>query len=601
MFFKIPYLSFLIIVENRFAEIIIMHKILFFSFFGFLPFWSKANNDTLNSPISVNPFDIIIDEIMADPSPSNGLPEVEWIELRNVSNDSINLNGWRLSKSTGKSGPISNCILAPDSFLIICSTGSLTSLNYLTNIKSVTSFPTLTNTSDIISLLSLEGKTIHTVAYNDSWYQNELKKQGGWSLEMIDINNPCSGASNWSASISPIGATPGKLNSIDAMNIDDILPRLLRASPTDSTHITLEFNEPLDSLEASSSSHYSVSDGIGVAINAVPIPPLFQFVQIEIANPLQKDKIYQVTVNGVKDCVANEINQYNSVRVARFEAPDSFDIVINEVLFNPTSSSIDYVELYNRSNRVINLKNIFIANLNSQSVIDNITSISTKDLLFFPKDYVVICENSFIVKREYLSENPESIYSLTSMPSFNDDEGNVILLNQQGKIIDQLYYKDDWHFPLLNDIEGVSLERINFNAPTQDENNWHSASASIGYGTPAYKNSQQIEYDISNATINISPVLCTPNNDGKDDNVSINYTFAEQGNMASIVIFDASGRKIKTLQQSLLCGTSGTIMWNGLDEKNKIPADGVYIIYIESINLKGKVQRFKIVVVIKNK
>ena len=52
------------------------------------------------------PFNLVIDEIMADPTTAVGLPDVEWIEIRNVSPFKINLMGWRLCRSIGRCGPM---------------------------------------------------------------------------------------------------------------------------------------------------------------------------------------------------------------------------------------------------------------------------------------------------------------------------------------------------------------------------------------------------------------------------------------------------------------------------------------------------------------
>jgi len=552
----------------------------------------------VDTALPIQPYDVIIDEIMADPSPSVGLPEYEWIELRNVSNHDVNLMGFRIAKASGKSGPIPLYILQPDSSILICSSGSLATLSNIATTKSITSFPSLSNTGDLIYLLSPEGKTIHAVEYSDSWYQNELKKQGGWSLEMIDLNTPCLGSENWTASTSPIGGSPGKINSVDALNPDEILPKLLRAFAIDSTHVCLKFNEPLDSITASNPLQYSISDGIGRAINATPIPPLFNQINLTLPNPILKNKIYVIKAEGIKDCVGNEIGMSNSVRIGLTEQADSFDVVVNEVLFNPKSDGVDYVELYNRSNKIINLKNMFIANLNALNEIDNICQITTEDILFFPKDYFVFTENGAVIKRGYLTKNPEGIFQLIALPSFNDDEGNVLVLNEQGKILDHLKYNDDWHFKLIENTEGISLERINYNQKTQDENNWHSASASVGYGTPGYKNSQSITEENLHQEISIQPEMISPNNDGIDDVAAIQYAFSEPGNVASIIIFDASGRKIKTLLRSVICGTSGSFMWDGLDDQNKKNPSGMYVVYVEVFNLKGVVRKFKKVVVV---
>jgi gliding motility-associated-like protein len=153
---------------------------------------------------------------------------------------------------------------------------------------------------------------------------------------------------------------------------------------------------------------------------------------------------------------------------------------------------------------------------------------------------------------------------------------------------------------LIENREGISLERINYNQKTQDENNWHSAASSSGYGTPGYKNSQNISGEYLNLEVKILPEMITPNNDGKDDIASIQYSFSEPGNVATIIIFDASGRKIKTLQRSVICGISGSFMWNGLDDQNKKLPSGMYVVYVEVFNLKGVVRKFKKVVVVVN-
>ena len=45
---------------------------------------------------TASPYSVVIDEIMADPSPVVGLPNTEFIELKNVSAQAFNLNGWHI-------------------------------------------------------------------------------------------------------------------------------------------------------------------------------------------------------------------------------------------------------------------------------------------------------------------------------------------------------------------------------------------------------------------------------------------------------------------------------------------------------------------------
>ena len=576
-------------------------KLILTTVFMMIIFSANAFNtsDSLIPSFLVNRNELIIDEIMADPTPSVGLPNCEWIELRNVSLNEINLQNWRIGKSSSISGSMRSFVLKPDSSVIICSTGSVTDMNTYGSVISVPSFPSLSNAGDMITLIAPDGRTIHAVDYSDEWYQSDFKKQGGWSLEMMDLNNPCSGFDNWTASNATSGGTPGQMNSVDAFNRDITYPKLLRTFAIDSTHLTLYFNEPLDSAEASNISHYSINEGIEHPLSAKPLPPLFDKISLELSTPLIRNKTYNISVNGVVDCVLNEIGSYNHSQTGLFEHTDSLDVVVNEVLFNPKDDGVDFVEFYNRSLDILNLKNLYIANLNSLGNIDNITPICNQDYLLFPEDYIILTESPSIVKRQYLVKQPDNIIKINSLPSMNDDEGHVILMNEQGKIIDKVDYKDDWHFKLIDNAEGVSLERINANTKSNDEHNWHSASSSVGYGTPTYKNSQTYADGTDDGMIIIEPKVISPNNDGIDDIAAIKYSFEEPGYVANISLFDVNGRLVKQIQRQALCGRSGQFMWAGLNEQNQKLSNGIYIFYTEVFNLKGKVRKFKNTIVVK--
>jgi hypothetical protein len=319
---------------------------------------------------------------------------------------------------------------------VICSGSSLALLKRYTAAIGITNFPSLNNTGDLLYVLSPDNKTIHAVEYSDDYYQNELKKQGGWSLEMMDINSPCLSAENWTASESTQGASPGNINSVDAINVDDVSPKLLRAYATDSMHIRLIFNEPLDSTIASNPFCYELDENIGKPYLVSVEAPLFNRVNLLLNHPLKRNKTYSISISGIVDCIQNQIATYNHSNVGLDEYADSLDLVVNEILFNPKPYGYDYVELYNRSNKIINLKNIYLANLNSQNTIDNITPIVSEDYLIFPNAYIVVTENPKQTTQNYFVPNPESILRLENMPSFGDDDGVVVLLNEQGKIID---------------------------------------------------------------------------------------------------------------------------------------------------------------------
>ncbi len=544
-----------------------------------------------------NRYDIVIDEIMADPTPQVGLPNNEWIELRNTSANAINLQGFRISDLTGQSGAMPSYVLKPDSFVIVCTGSAVTAMSAFGPTISVTSFPSLDNNGDQLSLISAQGKVIHAVNYNISWYQNELKKDGGWTLEMIDTKNPCSGFTNWKASVDVKGGTPGKNNSVDASNTDKTSPKLLRAFAVDNLNITLVFDEPLDSLKAATATSYSISDGIGVPQSAITVSPVFDQVNLKLNTPLAVNKVYTITANGVTDCAGNIIGSKNTAGVGLSSVADSFGIVINEILFNPNSGGVDYVEIYNRSQKIIDAKQLYIANRNSTNVISSIQQLSTESILLFPKNFLVITEDPQIVMQQYVTTNPDAFIQVSSMPSFPDDKGDVIILNAQGKIVDEVIYSDKWHFALISNTEGVSLERIDYNAASV-QSNFHSAATSVGYGTPGYKNSQfRIDQQVQ-GEITVIPEVFSPDNDGIDDFATINYSFPSPGYVANITIFDASGRPVRYLEKNALSGIKGSYIWDGLGEKQQKLSQGIYIIYTEIFNTDGKKKQFKNTIVL---
>ena len=538
-------------------------------------------------------YNVVIDELVADPTPQVGLPNNEWIELRNTSAFSINLQGWKIADAGSVSGPMPNYILKPDSFVIVCTGAAVPAMSAFGPIITVSSFPSLDNDGDLLSLISLQGRSIHAVNYSSSWYQNELKKDGGWSLEMIDTKNSCQGMSNWKASTDATGGTPGKKNSVDATNADQSAPRLIRASAVDNLNVIVVFDEPLDSLKGATVANYTISDGIGAPLSAIALGPLFDKVGLKLNAPLVANKVYTLTVSNVTDCAGNLIGSSKTARLGLSSVADSFDVVINEILFNPKPNQVDYVEIYNRSNKIIDLKQLSIANRSSTGVISSIRQLTTESIAFFPGDFMVITEDPSIVKQNFITKNPDAFVQVSSMPSFSDDKGDVVLLNFQGAVVDELKYDEKWHFALIDNNEGVSLERIDYNAPTQNKDNFHSAATSAGYGTPGYVNSQfRIDLQVQGEIL-ISPEIFSPDNDGFDDFATINYSFPERGYVATITIFDASGRPVRYLQRSALSAQKGSYRWDGLGEKQQKLNVGIYIVVTEIFNLQGKKKQFR--------
>jgi hypothetical protein len=539
--------------------------------------------------------DIEINEIMANPSPPLGLPECEYLELYNKTSFPISLKKWTvILGTTGKTIQEGN--IEPNGYLIICDLGKEYLFNNYGQAIGLSGF-TLSNTGEKLMLLDTNRNIISTVTFTDLWYNNPNKAEGGWSLEQIDPLNPCGEAANWTASNDQNGGTPGNINSVNAPNPDNQKPQLIRASANRYTlnQVRLFFNEPLDSSTLKNPLKYIIDNGIG-SPSAIKInPPDYKTAVLTLASNLQYGITYYVKVtDSIKDCIGNLIEQNTSVRFAVPQITDTNDLVINELMPNPNPGGVDYVEIYNRSTKVLNLLDLNLASYDTiNKFIYQPKSISDVDFLIFPEEYLCLSISSRAVKNQYSTTNPYGFVDMNEFPSYNNDAGIVVISRKDEKLIDFVKYTSDMFFALLNTTDGVSLERINYNRPSGDRTNWHSAAETVGFGTPAYKNSEYSAVIADDGAITLYPDIFSPDNDGYNDVLNINYKFDEPGYTANILIYDEKGRLLRTLTRNLQIGTSGTISWDGTTDGNTKANIGIYIIYFEVFDLKGKTKHYK--------
>ncbi len=543
--------------------------------------------------------DIVINEIMADPSPVVGLPNAEYIELYNNTKVKVNLKNWILR--IGSSDKIlPDAVIMPESYLIIGSQANESVLSPYGDFLGLSSF-SLTNSGTDLLLKTDSNKLMHFVSYSTSWYQNSAKENGGWSLEQIDPENSCGGINNWKASISLTGGTPGVANSIKNSNPDNLPPEINRIVVLNAVSIQVFWDESIDSNTALNSQMYVISEGIGNPYVVAASYPDYKSYILKLSSALQLGKIYNLTVSaGIKDCSGNKTIKDSELQFGMSETPDSNDILINEVLFNPKGNGVDFVELYNNSNKIIDLKFLRLANWdNENNTYEHISDISPEGFQIFPKKHYVLSISSAKVKEQYFVPNPKQMIEMNNFPSMSNTSGNVYLITNSLQLIDGMNYTEEMQYALINNPEGISLERINTNISAFDANNWRSSAVpgrnAEGFGgTPTYTNSQSSSSKEPNDRWSRYPEIFSPNNDGLDDYLEIKYKLNEGGYSANILIYNANGKLIKNLANGEFLGQSGTIIWDGTTNENQKANIGIYIIYIETFNLNGDVQHYKL-------
>ncbi len=532
--------------------------------------------------------DIIFTEIFPDPSPQVGLPEQEFVEIYNRSPNPFDLSGWKLSDGTSTATFTSQIIL-PNQYWIVCSTSNANLFTGYGNVIGVSNFPTLNNDGDNLTFRDATNKTIDSVSYILEWYHDADKQEGGWSIEIIDLNNICGDEENWTASEDPSGGTPGKQNSVFANKPDLTGPQLLSVTPQSSTILKLTFNEKLE--KDISNVVFTITPSVSISKKYFVDLSLRQ-ITLELSQALALRQLYNITVTNLTDCSGNLIQQdFNQLSFALPEVADSLDIVVNEILFNPRSGGVDFVEVYNRSPKYINLKNWKLGNFQNNSV-TNPQVITIEDFILTPTTYVAFTSDPSTLTTQYPQSVSRNLFK-TNLPSLPDDEGSIALTNDQSVLIDHFIYSQKMHSTFIQDDEGVSLERISFSGLTNDPSNWKSASASAGYATPGFINSNsRPESSINDNAVNVDPEVFSPSVPGKDFS-KINYKFDQSGLVANAKILDAQGRLIKTLANNETLSYEGFFRWDGDRDDGSRARMGYYVVWVEVFDSNGSVNVFR--------
>lgn len=541
-------------------------------------------------------YDVVINEIMADPTPEIGLPGVEYIELLNRTEFPINIEEWIFRYGTTQRY-FSGATILPGNYMIAGNATAISLMQSYGSTVEIHGLPSaaLVNSGSTLAIIDASGNVIHSVSYTDGWYRSQHKTEGGWSLEQIDPDNPCGEERNWTASKDLSGGTPGKTNSVMAQNPDLIQPWIDRILITGENQIHLLFSEIMNRNSINNLAAFVVEPSVGSPVSITFPGPRSDAVDLAFNTVFDSSVTYELTtLQSMFDCSGNELPVGSGKKFAIPAHANPNDVVINEILFNPPTGCVYYIEIYNRSNKVIDLKQLRLTS--HDTLLQQLTSakeISTLGYLLFPQEYLVLSTNPECIRQNYFTPAPRSFLKMAGFPSVGISSGIAVIADANDQIIDRMIYDENMHFPLLNNFRGVSLERIHFDVPSEKKTTWHSASSASGYGTPGYQNSQFLVFQKQQEYFTINPEIFSPDNDGYNDILAINYKLPENGYMVTILIYNASGILVRRLVQNELAGTEGSFFWNGISDQNQKAPIGYYLILINLYDIKGNLKQSK--------
>ena len=470
---------------------------------------------------------VVINEVMYAPTS----PNKEWFEIYNAGTSSVNLQNWKW-RDAAASNPTrtittASVILNAGQYAIVCEDSA--------NLRSV--YPSLSGIilqsigwnalnnsgNENVVLYNATGSHADSLTYSNTWGGSN-----GHSLERLLATDSTNKQSNWGTSIDPLGATPLRKNSLSPKNYDLLLKSFtitpsnpnvgqsitmqciiknIGALPANNFQLNLYRDINLDSIpqtgeQINSNTFTILNSGDSVIYS-------FSYAIPDI-NSIQY--IAKIIFTQDEDTSNNQI--IDRITIGGGIIPTG--LVINEVMYAPTSPNKEWFELYNGSTTGVNLQNY---KWKDAAASNPYRTITTQSIIIPAGGFAIVCEDSANLRTAYPNISGIVLQSIGWNSLNNSGNENVVIYNSTYQIVDSLTYADSW-----GGSNGHSLERINPAVGTNQQSNWGTCISTQG-ATPNKVNSlTPKDYDLALSTFTISP-----SSPQKGDILHLNYAVKNIG------------------------------------------------------------------------
>lgn len=517
----------------------------------------------------VFPGDIRITEIMADPSPPVYLPEQEYIELFNATNHVLNLEGMHLNVGT-KTVRLGKRSLEPMQYMIVTDGIVMPEGLDSTQFYSFSDFPTISNNEEFLCIKDSMEQFISAAVYHRKDHLNS-KDDGGWSLELGDLEAYCYHQKNWFSSDGGDGGSPGKVNTIESSRSDSLTPEFQVTIP-DSETLVIYANIFLGDQIWFDIQNYTLNGEF--LIQSVRPGNTAQSILLNLRNSLSMDIEYQLQFTPeMEECTGKEIVLNSSFQLP--QNPRAEDVFANEVLFDALEEKGEFIELFNGGEETIDCYDLILSQSSLDSGTTSFYAVSEKHILWKPSQFLVLSPDVENVKRQYGEVKEALFIEMSTFPTLPQAGATVKILKRNHMELEQFCYEDDWHSDYLAEFKGVSLERKSLDSEACMSESWTSGSVNTGYASPGRQNSASFSENNAQG-LSVSNTLIYINKES--GGLHLFFNLEDDKTSIDAEIYSKEGMLLQVLAKSMYAPGKGQIYWEGEGENGDVLPAGSYIL-----------------------
>ena len=408
---------------------------------------------------------IVISEIMYN-APEGGADSLEYIEIYNSSQDSIQLEGFSFSEGVEFVFP--DTIFHPNSFIVVAvneqammNTFGVPTLQWTDG--------ALSNGGEDISIIDTAGTELDYVDFSPDapWPGfSEGANGGGASIEFCLDTEDNTDPVNWKASTVASGdtinglilrGTPGMANSATCTTaaVDTVVLSGLAFSPAD---VTINIGDKLLWMNQSG------THNINGSLDTYPDNPEGFFSGNPMSAPYEfsftftKEGVYNYQCDPhVNAGMTGTVTVINNIP----------NLVVTEIMYNDPSTddldSLEFIEIYNAGSSSVSLEGM--------KLVTNVINFTLPDSVLGAGEFLILQKQN----SEFIAE-----FGLLSI-SWNvgglSNNGDAISLrSSDGDIIDEVTFLDSAPWDSEADGTGRSLSLCDLNSDNNDPANWQASS-----------------------------------------------------------------------------------------------------------------------------